>query len=234
MRRVVINRNPRDIQPLSAASRRRRDCPTNVESDVNLRERQPVKAEAFLSHLEPIQRVLEVYCRRSLRDGNEVSDVLQSAVANAFRDFHEFAEGTNFRAWMFRYVALEVLNRNRAAGKTQPMGGLEDVPGATESGWFSCDADLVDIVLRSPERILESCDDAIKEAVEAMPDKERSVFLLRAIGDFQYREIAEILDMPMGTVMGLLSRGRGRLRERLAEPARMGRRPGPENEEQGP
>ncbi|MBI2481355.1 MAG: hypothetical protein HYV60_22765, partial [Planctomycetia bacterium] len=74
---------------------------------------QKRKAERFVQHLEPLQKALEVYCRRCHSDANAVEDVLQSAIGNAFRDFDLFAEGTNFRAWIFRYVNLEIKATNR-------------------------------------------------------------------------------------------------------------------------
>src|SRR5437660_7190192 len=75
--------------------------------------RSQAKTKAFLELLQPLQRPLEVYCRRMLRNRSMVEDVLQSAVAAAFAQFDRYTEGTNFRAWVFRFVTLEVFNRNR-------------------------------------------------------------------------------------------------------------------------
>ncbi|MEX0701779.1 MAG: RNA polymerase sigma factor [Planctomycetales bacterium] len=176
------------------------------------------KAERFLSHLEPIQPALSAYCRRVLIGGNEVADVLQSAVVNAYRDFDLYAEGTNFRAWMFRYVSYEALNRNRAASRRRSAALPADLAAeVADAGW---DESLMDRLLDDPEIVLDQCDDAIAQAVLELPDTERSIFVLRAVGEFKYREIAEILEIPMGTVMGLLSRSRDRLRCRLVEYAR--------------
>jgi DNA-directed RNA polymerase specialized sigma24 family protein len=76
-------------------------------------DRTPDKTEAFLVLLRSVQRPLDVYARRMLHDGSLVEDVLQSAVMEAFARFDRFAAGSNFRAWMFRFVTWEVLNRNR-------------------------------------------------------------------------------------------------------------------------
>jgi len=174
------------------------------------------KADRFLTHLAPIQRSLSAYCRRALSDISELEDGLQSAVTNAYRDFDLYAEGTNFRAWIFRYVTLETLNRNRAAARRRAVGQLPDEPSvddrdASGKEW------TIEQLLDDPELVLEHCDEAIAAAVYHLPDTERSIFLLRAIGEFKYREIAEILEVPVGTVMGLLSRGRDRIRRSLAE-----------------
>src|SRR5262249_6249293 len=72
-----------------------------------------------MRHLEPLRGALEAYCRRCLLDPNSVRDVLQSAVANAYRDFHLYVEGTNFRAWIFTYLHWETLNSNRRSARTK-------------------------------------------------------------------------------------------------------------------
>lgn len=175
------------------------------------------KAESFVKHLEPVQRVLEAYCRRSLRDRSEVADVLQAAIANAYRDFHEFTEGTSFRAWMARYVSLEVLNRNRQAARSRTSGLLTDLPAADAAVDITGEEGIPMSILQNPERLFENCDEQVAEVIRELPALERSVLLLRAIGDFRYREIGEILSLPMGTVMGLLGRARARLRAQLAD-----------------
>ena len=187
------------------------------------------KAERFLSHLEPIQRTLSAHCRRALFDSSEVADALQSAVVFAYRDFDLYAEGTNFRAWMFRYVSYEVLNRNRAAARRHSATLPADLAATAPEGCQ--DNSIIDRLLDDPDLVLDQCEDAIAQAVLDLPETERSIFLLRAIGEFKYREIAEILEIPVGTVMGLLSRSRDRLRHSLAEYGRThGLLPGKESE----
>lgn len=170
------------------------------------------KSERFLKHLEPLQRAATAYCRRALIDRSILADVLQSAVMNAFRDFDLYAEGTNFRAWLFRYVNHEIRNRNRATDRKLESELPDDLVAV--AGHESPD---VQRLLDSPEVILDLCDEAVAQAVQRLPEQQRSIFLLRAVGEFQYREIAEILDVPIGTVMGLLARARERLRSHLSE-----------------
>jgi len=168
----------------------------------------------------PLQEVLAAFCRRSLRDRNDVADALQSAVSNAFRDFDLYAEGTNFKAWMFRYVSHEVLNRNRAAIRNRRVELTDELPDTRTTG-DQCEIDLaMERLLEAPELVLDHCDEVLAQAMRELPDLERDIFLLRAIGDFKYREVAEILDVPIGTVMGLLARSRERLRRRLLEYAK--------------
>jgi RNA polymerase sigma-70 factor (ECF subfamily) len=172
------------------------------------------KAETFLRHLQPLQGPLEAYCRRSLWDRNATADVLQSAVANAFRDFHLYAEGSNFRAWMFQYAHLEVLNSNRKHRRDRHKELPADL--SVEETWQPArDEALSRVLLEDPDPLLDRCDEALAAALRGLTAIERSVFLLRAVGDFTYREIAEIVAIPLGTVMSSLSRARLRLREKL-------------------
>ena len=183
-------------------------------------ERARDKAERFLQHLEPLQGRLTAFCRRSLQNQNDMADTLQSALVTAYRDFDLYVEGTNFRAWMFRIVSYEVLNRNRAASRHREVELPKSVSDPRR-GEESIAADsLADRLLDAPEIVLDACEEGLAGALLALPDLERNIFLLRAVGEFKYREIAEILEVPIGTVMGLLARSRDRLRKDLAEYAK--------------
>jgi RNA polymerase sigma-70 factor, ECF subfamily len=179
--------------------------------------RERTKSKKFMQHLEPLRGALEAYCRRLVRDPSEVGDVLQSAIANAYRDFHLYVEGTNFRAWIFRYLSGEIKNANRRAGRLpRPVGTLAELPG--EETWqMALDQPLAAALRDDPEAVLDQCDQVLAEAVRELPPQEQAVLLLRAIGEFKYREVAQILGIPLGTVMTCLSRGRQRLRQRLLD-----------------
>lgn len=150
-----------------------------------------------------------------MREQHAVSDVLQSTLASAFRDFHRYAEGTNFRAWIFRYLHLEILSRHRQDRRATQEELTADL--AVEETWqLAVDEPLLQVLLDDPDPVLEACDDALAAAIQDLATLERPVFLLHAIGEFKYyREIAEILLIPIGTVMSTLARCRLRLRERL-------------------
>ena len=169
-----------------------------------------------MRHLGPLQGVLEAFVRRALRDPNAVGDVLQSAIAAAFRDFQLYVEGTNFRAWIFRFVHLEVLSSNRKLARTRLAPLPDEV--AREDNWEAAiDEPLFRELLDDPDPILERCDEALSKADRELPPTERDVLLLRAIGEFKYREIADVLQIPLGTVMSNLARSRVRLRQGLIE-----------------
>jgi RNA polymerase sigma-70 factor (ECF subfamily) len=166
--------------------------------------------------LEPLQAALEAYCRRSIRDVNAVEDVLQEAIATAYRDFHLYAEGTNFRAWVFRYLNLTIHAGNRSYQRERHESLA--VEPTVEDVWDQAlDEPLLELLLERPEPVLSQCDEVLANAVAELSPLERSVLLLRAIGQFKHREMSEILEVPMGTILSALSRGRTRLRRRLAE-----------------
>lgn len=174
------------------------------------------KPERFILHLKPLQGALEAFCRRSLYDVSGVEDVLQEVMARAYRDFGLFSEGTNFRAWIFRYVNLGILEANRRCldRKHQPLD-VELV--AVEDDWtFGLDEPLLQVLIESPEYVLESCEEDLQKSILQLRPVDRTVLLLKAIGDFKYREIAEIVGVPLGTVMSSLARARQQVRLALA------------------
>lgn len=171
------------------------------------------KAERFMDHLLPIQRQLEVFCFRALSRRDDAQDTLQAAIANAYRDFDLYAEGTNFRAWIFQYVTFESLNRNRTHQKLKVRIDQREV---NELAARPIDAFRWEALLDAPQELLEHFDECVTDQLAKLDEASRSVLLLRAIGEFKYREIAEILDIPIGTVMGLLARARTDLRQNLA------------------
>lgn len=183
----------------------------------------PRTAEEFIRLLEPHQQALEAYCRDQLWDRGSVEDVLQEAVLKAYRDFGEYRPGTNFRAWIFRYVTLEIRSVNRAQARQRgiPLGPEHEKvePDSDRARAARGLEERFDELAHDPESALPLIDDVLQRALGRLPALERATLLLRAVGDFRYREIAEILDIPVTSVMGYLSRARRRLAEELAEHA---------------
>lgn len=125
--------------------------------------RSRATAEEFLEQLRPLQRALQGYCRRLLRDGSLVEDVLQTAVAAAFAQFQRGTEVKDFRAWIFRFVTLEAFNRNR---KREPIT-FGDPPAdlAAEESWDLVSQEATfEAMLEAPDVALEHFDDVVREA----------------------------------------------------------------------
>jgi RNA polymerase sigma-70 factor (ECF subfamily) len=150
-----------------------------------------------------------------LRDRSLVEDVIQSAISKAFQKFDRFSEGTDFKAWIFRFVTLEILNQNRKSTLAWQSEFPADLP--VEDSWeLLAASDTFDAMLENPDVVLEQLDDVLVAALERLTVPERAVLLLRAVGDFSYKEIHELLGIPLGSVIGYLSRARYKLRHSLA------------------
>jgi len=170
------------------------------------------KSEVFLALLLPLQRTLEIYCRRLLRNPSDAEDVLQSAVMEAFARFDRYAEGTNFRAWIFRFVTLEAFNRNR---KREPdlLGEFpDDLPARPTDELYEV---ALEMLVEDPGPVMEQFEAEIVHALRQLTPSERAVLLLRAVGGLSYREMHEVLSIPLGSVMGYLSRARLKMRQSL-------------------
>jgi len=186
-------------------------------------------AEKFLRLLEPVRHSLHRFASRNVWRRDQVGDVVQEAVMTAWRHFPRFEEGTNFRAWMFKILLNTLYRTNRKFSRSREVRVENETFDAQQSleretAWAS--------ILEDPHRVLESLDDRVVKALEGLAVTERQCFLLRLLEDFSYKEIAEQLDLPLGTVMSHVYRARMKLRERLAVlAAEEGLIRAPENEE---
>src|SRR5438105_15851931 len=155
---------------------------------------------AMLPHLDAAHNL----ARWLLRNEQDAQDVVQEAYLRAFRSFGGF-HGSNGRAWLLtivRNTSYTLLKKNRAVDFTTPF---DEEIHATEH-------DSV-----SPATILEHSEDAqlIKEAMDELPAEFREILILRHQEGFSYKEIADIAQIPSGTVMSRLARARAKLKERL-------------------
>jgi RNA polymerase sigma-70 factor (ECF subfamily) len=145
----------------------------------------------------------------------EAEDLMQEAYARAFRSWRSFQTGTNLRAWLLRILTNLNIDRGRRLQRTPDMQPLEEsdyflVDRLEEAGGPISEEERVD------ERLSQ---DSIVDALAAVPHDFRDVIVLVDIGDFTYQDAAQILDIPIGTVMSRLHRGRRILKTRLAEEA---------------
>jgi RNA polymerase sigma-70 factor (ECF subfamily) len=152
---------------------------------------------------------------RMTRNQSDAEDLVQETFLKAYRGFGGFTEGTNLKAWLYRILTNTYINIYRAK-KRKPdetdlaevedlylyrrLGGLE---GATAGR--SAEDELLELFTEAE----------VKDAVEALPENFRLAVLLADVEGFAYKEIAEILDIPIGTVMSRLHRGRKALQKAL-------------------
>ncbi len=146
----------------------------------------------------------------------EAEDVVQETMLRAYRSFHRFSPGTNCRAWLFTIMRNTFLNRLREDGRQ----GLEADPSALEGAGAAGPAPVA--AFEDPEEhFLHSVlHGDVDRALTALPLAFREAVVLADLEGLSYREIAEVLGCPIGTVMSRLSRGRALLRHSLRQLAR--------------
>ncbi|MGP0029318.1 MAG: sigma-70 family RNA polymerase sigma factor [Acidimicrobiales bacterium] len=156
---------------------------------------------------------------RMTRNAADAEDLVQETYLKAYRSYGSFEEGTNLRAWLYRILTNTFINSYRAAKRRPEVTDVEDVedlylyrrlPGAGsgDSGRSAED-----------EALDRFTDDDVKSALEALPEAFRMAVLLADVEGFSYKEIAEITDVPIGTVMSRIHRGRRALQKALHEVA---------------
>lgn len=175
-------------------------------------------ADRFLALLKPIERDLETYGRRLVWEPLDAPDAIQNAVMRAFAAFDRYHEDASFRAWMFKILTHEAFALNRKHARIarhefqlEPEE-LADLP-------FDGPQDERRNQMLTPEALNEALDQSLVAGLKTLTDNERAVLLLRAIGDLRYREIAESLEIPLGSVMGHLARARQKMRALIARSA---------------
>ncbi|WP_245306524.1 sigma-70 family RNA polymerase sigma factor [Acidipropionibacterium timonense] len=154
---------------------------------------------------------------RMTRNKADAEDVVQETFAKAFASFHQFKPGTNLKAWLFRILTNTYINAYRKAQRRPQAADGEDV-----EDWQIAQAASHDGTgLRSAEvEALDSIpDEQVLAALDSLSDDFRQVVLLADVEGFSYKEIAEIMGTPIGTVMSRLNRARKQLRGQLTEVA---------------
>jgi RNA polymerase sigma-70 factor (ECF subfamily) len=152
--------------------------------------------------------------RRLVSSREEAEDLMQETYARAFRSWRSFEPGTNLRAWLLRILTNLNIDRGRRAQRTPAMQPLE------EGDYFLYNR--LEAAAGEPapeeERVLSRLSqNHVVEALADLPHDFRDVVVLVDIGDFSYAEAAQILDIPIGTVMSRLHRGRRMLKKELAD-----------------
>jgi len=153
---------------------------------------------------------------RTVWDTSAAEDVYASAVLAAWENREKFQPGTNFRAWMYRIITNKLFVANREVMRAPRA--LEETP---EAAFATLDEDPdYALVLDNPQAFMEQCGEEVFHAFKKLSTGESSCLLLRSAHRFSYKEIAEIMGMPVGTVMTHLARGRAKLRRELMDYAR--------------
>lgn len=152
---------------------------------------------------------------RLTRNERDAEDLVQDAVMRAYRFFDKFERGTNFRAWLFKILTNTFINKYRRSVKERALGD-ESERQSVEARFFSADA--TDLATNPEDHLLDRVMTGdVLAAIDGLPIDFRMVVILADLQEFSYKEIAEILDVPVGTVMSRLFRGRRQLQKALRD-----------------
>jgi RNA polymerase sigma-70 factor (ECF subfamily) len=168
--------------------------------------RSKVQLEDFEAEAMPHLNALYRTASLLLRDWHEAEDLIQDTYLEAWKSFHRFELGTNCRAWLFKIMFHRLHHLRRNLLKASRVILIDAF-------------DPQDEVAAEPPVLQEIRDEDILNALSKVPVEFREVVLLADVEELSYKEIAETLKIPLGTVMSRLSRGRKLLRQELAEVA---------------
>ncbi len=155
---------------------------------------------------------------RLTRHRLDAEDLVQETYLRAFRFFHKFAAGTNFKAWIFRILINTFINEYRRKKRVPPQADFEKTtlsypqPESERPDQFETDYD--------ERRYADLFGDEVNAALQKLSPEFRMVVLLCDLEEFSYKEIAGIMGVPIGTVMSRLARARRQLQQHLGEYAR--------------
>ena len=176
------------------------------------RQEDPALKERFERDAVPLLSGMYSSALRMTRNPADAEDLVQETFLRAYRGFAGFQEGTNLKAWLYRILTNTFINsyrKKQREPKTVPDENVED--------WYLYDRLAAQSSEASAEAtVLEAIpDEDVKAALDALPEAFRMAVLLADVEGFSYKEIASILDIPIGTVMSRLHRGRRALEKAL-------------------
>jgi len=174
--------------------------------------------ERFERDVLPLLPNLYAAALRMTRNPADAEDLVQDTYLRAFRGFSGFKEGTNLKAWLYRILTNSFINTYRKKQRQpQTVEGPDDI-----DEWYLFDKlGGRNVELSAETEVLDKIpDEAVKGALESLPENFRLPVLLADVEGFSYKEIAEIMDTPIGTVMSRLHRGRKALQKALWDTAK--------------
>ncbi len=170
-------------------------------------KRKSFEAEA-LPHMEALYRT----ALRMTKNESDAEDLVQEAYVKAYRFWDRFEQGSNCRAWLFKIMTNIFINEYRSKSRSPMSVNVDDLDDNFLYGQLA-----VEQTTGNPEQELFSriFDDDVKKAIESLPDDFRLVVILSFLEGFSYQEIADIMDLQLGTVKSRLHRGRKLLQKAL-------------------
>lgn len=174
------------------------------------------KQKDFDEEIIPHMDALYNFALRLTTDPNDAEDLVQDTIVKAYRFFSSYEKGTNAKAWMFRILKNSFINNYRKTSKKPSQVDYDEVSSYYESirAERTETSDLESLMFR------EMMDDDLSTALKRLPEDFRTVVLLCDVEGYTYEEIANMLDVPIGTIRSRLHRGRNLLKTELLEYAK--------------
>lgn len=178
-----------------------------------LTKKELKKQEDFNEEIIPHLDALYNFGLRLTSDPNDAEDLVQDTIVKAYRFFSSYEKGTNAKAWLFRILKNSYINNYRKKSKKPQQVDYDEVSTFYETirAERTDTSDLEDKMFR------ELIDDELSTALDNIPEDFRTVVLLCDVEDFTYEEIANMLDVPIGTIRSRLHRGRNLLKAELLD-----------------
>ena len=190
------------------------EIPVALDSMESPQERQ----ERFERDAMPLLDQLYSAALRLTRNPQDAEDLVQDTFAKAFASFHQYKDGTNLKAWMYRILTNTFINSYR---KKQREPLQSDAEGVEDWQLVRAEAHTSRGLRSAETEALDHLPDSdVKKALQEIPSDFRMAVYFADVEGFSYKEIAEIMGTPIGTVMSRLNRGRSLLRDLLADYAR--------------
>ena len=185
---------------------------TNTFSDKELQQRYAEFEKEAVPHLDAVYN----FALRMTGDEDDADDLVQETYLKAFRFFDKFEKGTNCKAWLFRILKNSFINDYRKTTKEPNKVDYDDVQNFYEN----IKADEVETQHYEEDAFSNLLDDEISKAISELPEDFRTVVILSDIEGFTYEEIADFVDIPVGTVRSRLHRARKMLYVQLFDYAK--------------
>lgn len=181
----------------------------NNSEELNINEIK--RQQDFQTEAMPHQSALYNYALKIVRNSDDAQDLVQETYYKAYKNYHQFNEGTNSKAWMFMILKNTFINNYRKLKKEPAKLDYDEI----ESFYESIKSDQVNYNNLDLDFYNNLFDDELSTALAKLPEKMKEVFLLCDLEGYTYEEIAKIVNIPVGTVRSRLHRARKILQEEL-------------------